>query len=43
MLWVALVYNLWYYWETNNSYTVWRVPFGHWRIGGSSSSRSPRR
>ncbi len=35
LLWAALVYNLWFYWQPVNSYTGWQMTFWpHWHIGG---------
>ncbi len=35
MLWAALGYNLWFYWQPVNSYTGWQMTFWpHWDIGG---------
>jgi amino acid transporter len=35
MLWSALAYNLWFYWQPVNSYTGWQMTFWpHWHIGG---------
>jgi amino acid transporter len=35
MLWGALGYNLWYYWQPINSYTTWQMTFWpHWHMGG---------
>jgi amino acid transporter len=35
MLWVALGYNLYFYWKPVNSYTTWKMTFfPHWDIGG---------
>jgi amino acid transporter len=35
MLWGALGYNLWFYWQPVNSYTSWQMTFPpHWDIGG---------
>jgi amino acid transporter len=35
MLWGALGYNLWFYWQPVNSYTSWQMTFWpHWDIGG---------
>jgi hypothetical protein len=35
MLWAALIYNLWFYWQPVNSYTGWQMTFApHWHIGG---------
>ncbi len=35
MLWGALGYNLWFYWQPVNSYTGWQMTFWpHWHIGG---------
>ncbi len=35
MLWAALGYNLWFYWQPVNSYTGWQMTFWpHWHIGG---------
>src|SRR5580692_4086734 len=35
MLWGALGYNLWFYWQPVNSYTTWQMTFApHWDIGG---------
>ncbi|HEY1733498.1 MAG TPA: APC family permease, partial [Acidimicrobiales bacterium] len=35
ILYGALGYNLWYYWQPVNSYTSWTIPFWpHWHMGG---------
>jgi amino acid transporter len=35
MLWGALGYNLWFYWQPVNSFTSWQMTFPpHWDIGG---------
>ena len=35
MLFFVLGWNLWYYWNPNNSSTSWQMPFPpHWHIGG---------
>ena len=35
ILYGALGYNLWYYWNPVNSYTSWTLPFWpHWHMGG---------
>ena len=35
LLWAALIYNLWFYWQPVNSYTGWQMTFPpHWHIGG---------
>jgi amino acid transporter len=35
ILYGALGYNLWYYWQPVNSYTSWTLPFWpHWHMGG---------
>jgi amino acid transporter len=35
MLWGALGYNLWYYWQPGNSSTSWQMGFWpHWHMGG---------
>jgi amino acid transporter len=36
MLWGALGYDLWFYWQAGNSYSHWQMPFApHWIIGGT--------
>jgi amino acid transporter len=35
MLWLALGYNMYFYWKPVNSYTTWQLPFWpHWNMGG---------
>ncbi len=35
MLWLALGYNMWFYYRPVNSYTTWTMPFWpHWYMGG---------
>jgi amino acid transporter len=34
ILWFAMGWAFWYYWNPVNSYTSWNVPITHWQIGG---------
>jgi amino acid transporter len=34
MLWFAMFWAFWYYWNPVNCYTSWTVPGLHWQIGG---------
>jgi amino acid transporter len=34
MLWFAMGWAFWYYWNPVNSYTSWNVPITHWQVGG---------
>ena len=34
MLWFAMGWAFWYYWNPVNSYTSWNMPITHWQIGG---------
>jgi hypothetical protein len=35
MMYGALVFSFYHYWNPKNSYTSWRIPFApHWHIGG---------
>jgi amino acid transporter len=34
MLWFAMFWAFWYYWNPANCYTSWTMPLTHWRIGG---------
>jgi len=34
MLWFAMGWAFWYYWNPVNCYTSWNMPITHWQIGG---------
>ncbi len=34
MLWFAMGWAFWYYWQPVNSYTSWTMPVTHWHMGG---------
>jgi amino acid transporter len=34
ILWFAMGWAFWYYWNPVNSYTSWNMPITHWQIGG---------
>jgi amino acid transporter len=34
MLWFAMGWAFWYYWNPVNSYTSWTMPLTHWHMGG---------
>jgi amino acid transporter len=34
ILWFAMFWAFWYYWQPVNSYTSWTMPVTHWHMGG---------